>query len=350
MILFDAERLKHPHFGFYTFSEHLGSALANEARVRGEKMGFFVPKDYLNFFGKDMYYKKVNDIYKLIFPIDNEIQLYHAGRQKSPYMPYTSKVRKLVTVHDLNFLYEKKSSEYKHNLNRYQRCINRADRIVAISEATKKDIYEHLDTKGKPVDVVYNGLYEFEGVPQEPAVKPRGNFIFSVATVNHKKNFHVLPALLEGNDYELVIAGRLCDKAYVKYILDEAKRWGVYDRVKILGPISNEVKYWYLQNCDAFAFPSIAEGFGFPILEAMYYGKPVFLSDHTCIPEIAGENAFYFNHDFDRRAMQQEFNAGIEAFLRGEVSVEKIVARAKSFTWARAAKQYFEIYDQLLER
>lgn len=347
MILFDAERFTHPNFGFYTFTEHLGAALADCARKRGEKMGFFVPEEYKGVFGNDMYYKKVHDFYKLLFPLRSDIEIYHASRQRTPYIPYSSKVAKLMTVHDLNFLYHKREEQYDTYRKKYQDSIDKVDRIVAISEFTKKDILEHLDVKDKKVDVVYNGLYEFHGIAQEPAVKPRREFIFTIATINPKKNFHVLPAILQGNDYELVIAGRIMSKDYMKKILAEAKRWGVYDRVKILGPISQEVKYWYLQNCTAFVFPSIAEGFGFPILEAMYYGKPVFVSDHTCIPEIAGDCAFYFNHEFERRSMQNEFNKGMDEFLKGEISKDKIIERAKSFTWERSAEEYFKIYDEM---
>ena len=93
-----------------------------------------------------------------------------------------------------------------------------------------------------------------------------------------KKNFHVLPRILKGNDYRLVIAGNISSNSYCAEILEQAREWGVESRVTITGPVSEPVKQWYLQNCDAFVFPSIAEGFGLPVIEAMRYGKPIFTS------------------------------------------------------------------------
>ncbi|MFA6859008.1 MAG: glycosyltransferase family 1 protein [Bacteroidales bacterium] len=350
MIVFDCERLKYPNFGFYTFAEHLGRALSLEARERGESFGFLVPEKNLGIYGEDMDYFPVKEMYKYIFPLPKDVSLFHVSRQKSPYIPFPKRAKVLMTVHDLNYLYEKPSYKFPRYHRSYQRSINHADRLVAISQFAKNDIINNLDLKGKKVDVIYNGLYEFKGVAVPPGIVPSRPFIFAVGTVNSKKNFHILPSLLKGNDFELIISGLLCSPEYIDTIMGEARKWGVQDRVTITGPVPENVKYWYLQHCAAFCFPSIAEGFAMPILEAMYYGKPVFVSDHTCIPEIAGDCAFYFNHEFDREAMQKEFADGMDAFARGEMPPEKVIARAKSFTWERCAKQYFDVYAQMLSR
>ena len=158
-----------------------------------------------------------------------------------------------------------------------------------------------------------------------------------MATVLPKKNFHVLPCLLKGTDLELVIAGNKSD--YVNVILEEARKYGVEERVK----------HWYLKNCKAFVFPSIAEGFGLPVLEAMAYGKPVFLSRHTCLPEIGGDYAYYFNMDFDRELMQVEFKRGLEDYY-GDVSrkAEEIKEYANRFSWENTARLYLRIYEEMV--
>ncbi len=127
----------------------------------------------------------------------------------------------------------------------------------------------------------------------------------------HKKNFHVLPALLVGNDHELIISG--VETPYKSKIMEEAEKFGVTDRVKITGTISEEDKAWYYKNCTAFVFPSIAEGFGLPVIEAMHFGKPVFLSTHTSLPEIGGDAAFYFP-TFEPADMQATFANGMAEF------------------------------------
>ena len=73
-----------------------------------------------------------------------------------------------------------------------------------------------------------------------------------------------------------MIAGVTHQPWYQRKIEEEAKRLGVTERVIFTGAISENDKYWYYQNCTAFVFPSIAEGFGLPVIEAMYFGKPVF--------------------------------------------------------------------------
>ena len=197
--------------------------------------------------------------------------------------------------------------------------------VVAIDAKRRADgsgwnIYKNggrIDMGEKHIDVIYNGCNVYRGEIRQPDSLPAKDFIFSVATVLPKKNFHVLPCLLKGTDLELVIAGNKSD--YVNVILEEARKYGVEERVKIVGPIEERVKHWYLKNCKAFVFPSIAEGFGLPVLEAMAYGKPVFLSRHTCLPEIGGDYAYYFNMDFDRELMQVEFKRGLEDYY-GDVS------------------------------
>lgn len=147
---------------------------------------------------------------------------------------------------------------------------------------------------------------------------------------------------------ELIIAGN--PSSYVDVILDEARRYGVEERVKIVGPIDESVKHWYFKYCKAFVFPSIAEGFGLPVIEAMAYGKPVFLSRHTCLPEIGGEQAYYFNTDFNRPLMQEEFRQGLDDYYRHEQErAEAIKAHALQFSWAHAARQYLDIYREMTE-
>jgi glycosyltransferase involved in cell wall biosynthesis len=183
----------------------------------------------------------------------------------------------------------------------------------------------------------------------QPRFRPIRPFIFSLGTVLPKKNFHVLPGLLGGgsNDYELVIAGIL-DPDYEKIIRAEASRHGVQDRVHLVGPVSEEEKSWYFRNCRAFAFPSRAEGFGIPVVEAMYYGKPVFLSDQVSLPEIGGSEAYYFT-DFDPAAMREVFNRGMTDY-QTQGRAEQIRQRALRFNWDQAARDYLGIYRKLEPR
>lgn len=346
MVVIDCERMRYPNTGLYTFCKELSMAMVRLYGMDNNKIGFYVPAGMEGMYGRDLYYRRRYPLDKLWLPHSKHYDLWHCTFQLSRYFP--SRTKKIITVHDLNFLYEKTGDKQLKYIKRLQRIIDKFDRIVAISEFTRRDLLANIDVRGKDVDVVYNGCNIYEGKLVEPAVTPRAPFIFTVGTVVKKKNFHVLPCLLAGNDFELLIAG-ICS-GYEQQIMDEARRWGVVDRVKVLGPVDEAVKHWYLANCLAFAFPSVAEGFGLPVIEAMAYGKPVFLSDHTCLPEIGGDMAYYFNHDFDPEAMQREFASGLDDYAGGGKRPEDIKAYARGFTWDKAAKEYSAIYAEMLRR
>jgi glycosyltransferase involved in cell wall biosynthesis len=227
-----------------------------------------------------------------------------------------------------------------------QRNIDRADQVVAISKFALDFAAEHLDLKNTPATVIYNGnaVTEFPDF-DAPAYRPVKPFLFTLGLVQPRKNLHVLPALLAGNEYELIIAG-LNHFDYTQKIIEEAKKWKVEDRVKLIGPIDEKNKYWYYKNCEAFIFPSIAEGFGIPPLEAMHFGKPVFLSKFMSLPEIGGDVAFYFN-DFEPEGMRKTFEDGM-AFYNERKPQEKIKQHAAQFSWDKAATEYLNVYRDLL--
>lgn len=344
-VLFDAEKIKYPNTGLYTFNKHLSRALYNESLCRGYTFGAYCPHSVASHL-LSVPYKSSFYLFRYYLPLNGGIRVWHAPFQLGKFFPVTGQ-KVVLTIHDLNFLYEKNSIRRKSGLNRLQRNIDRADHLVAISNFTKQDVLRHLKVGNRPFDVIYNGYtpHEFPTQDSEPLTKSK--FLFSMATILPKKNFHVLPCLLIDNDYELIVAGNM--SPYVDEIFAEAREYGVEDRLKIVGPISEEEKAWYLRNCEAFLFPSIAEGFGLPVIEAMYYGKPIFLSQHTCLPEIGGELCYYFNYEFDRETMQQEFRRGMEDFATNDRR-EALIERAKTFTWERAAKQYWDIYEDLISK
>ena len=345
-VIFDCERMRYKNTGLYVFGKELIEALCTEAKKRERNIMVYSRKSTLDEWGLKIRFRRVfKSLHKRILPLPSDVGLWHSPFQLSHFFPRKTPI--LLTIHDLNFMYEEGESQQKKELKKLQTIIDKCARIVTISEFVKKDVLKHLNTNGKEIDVIYNGCTRFTGTPQIPADKPAGKFLFSVGTVLPKKNFHVLPCLLEGNDYELIIAGVRSE--YEQKILKEAEFYGVTDRVKIIGTISEAEKHWYYKNCEAFLFPSVAEGFGLPVIEAMYYERPVFLSTHTCLPEIGGKYAFYFNYDFDRKKMQQEFRKGMQDFADTSIYREEMRNHALSFSWQMAAKKYWDIYEEMLK-
>lgn len=345
-ILLDCERMKYPNTGLYEYCNQLGLAL--QRVVKKDHLSFYLPENVQDIFGKDAERVIQKSLHKLFIP-RFDADIWHITYQNTGYMKGNKKVKKVLTIHDLNFLYEKTDPQkIQKNLRKVQQNIDRADHLVAISNYAKNDVLKHLDTHNKPFDVIYNGVHVTE--PEnytDPSYKPQKEFLFSIGTVLPKKNFHVLPALLRGNDYELIIAGK-SDKGYVDKIMEMAKQYDVADRVHLPGPISYEDKCWYLKNCKAFMFPSIAEGFGIPVIEAMHFGKPVFLSTRTSLPEVGGKYAYYFDN-FEPDYMQQVFEKGREDYETNNRTSD-IVKHALAFNWDKAASEYYEVYKSVINR
>lgn len=346
-LVFDCERMKYPYTGLFEYCVQLGKAL-QALKNADNTIQYYIPKQYQGYFGEDYTYIKQNSLHKLFhFYKASPQTIWHTTYQSSAYTKGGGrKVKRVLTLHDLNFLYEKRdSAKIKKYLGVVQRNVDNADVIIAISNYAKADALAHLNLKNKPISVIYNGCNVLEfPLYTTPVYQPLKPFLFSLGTVLPKKNFHVLPRLLVGNDYELLIAGK-GNGDYVAKVYDEAKHFGVERRVKLLGAVSAEDKYWYLKNCAAFLFPSLAEGFGIPPIEAMHFGKPVFLSTATSLPEIGGEHAYYFNN-FDAEAMQQMFEMGMKDYVQRNPQ-ELIIKHADSFSWEKSAKQYWDVYLSL---
>jgi glycosyltransferase involved in cell wall biosynthesis len=155
----------------------------------------------------------------------------------------------------------------------------------------------------------------------------------------------LLPLLQNKPDLQLVIAGN-DSHAYVQEIKEKALALGVLSQLHFTGAVSDELKYTLYKNCYAFVFPSLSEGFGLPVIEAMLLGKPVFLSKLTCLPEIGGPEAFYWDN-FEANDMCAAFEKGMMVYENNHEKAECIQQHAAQFSWEKAAKAYLELYDSL---
>jgi glycosyltransferase involved in cell wall biosynthesis len=337
--------MRYPYTGLFEYCVQLGKALQNGISDE-DRIVYYVPRQYDNYFGEyDHLIQK--GIHKLFPPGTGQANIWHTTYQASRYMTCNRKIKNVLTIHDLNFLYEKTELKIGKYLKRLQRNVDQADYITVISEYAKNDIINHLQTGDKPVSVIHNGCHVLEYPDYDtPAYRPATPFLFSIGTVVPKKNFHVLPCLLAHTDYELIIAGKR-NNDYTGQIIEEAKKHNVEDRVKLLGPVNDKDKYWYLKHCEAFLFPSLAEGFGIPPVEAMHFGKPVFLSTATSLPEIGGQYAYYFD-DFDPENMRKVFETSMNHYAQTN-PVSLIIKHASQFNWGKSAKAYLDVYKSVLQ-
>ena len=353
-VLFDCERMKYPHTGLYHFCLNLGTQLVQQ-QGQNDRLNIFIPENLAGIFGDNVSYVPKKFVHNIGIPGSRDFRftprssgydVWHMTYQTSRYRPANSRTRTVLTIHDLNFLYEDPHNTRRKNkyLGIIQDRIDRADHIVYISQYCKDDVTRNLNIAGKPASVIYNGCnFSTTAGDAAPVYKPSKPFLFTLGTVLPKKNFHVLPALLKAFDGELIITG-INDHLYKNDILREAKKHGVLDRVIFTGSVSENDKAWYYKHCEAFLFPSIAEGFGLPVIESMYYGKPVFLSTYTSLPEVGGPHAYYFD-SFEPEAMCKTLTEGLHNFTSNRSAA--IREWALQFSWEKAAGEYWQIYHQL---
>ncbi len=357
-VTIDLERLKTPHCGLGQYSLHLGRALAQQAGDELQLRLFLPPGQAALFAGLPVEFDFVRSWRReaLMRPLRPllaalprpRVDLWHTTHQQAKYLPLDARTPVLLTIHDLNFLREGRPAKVVRELRSVQRLVDRAVAVTTISQFVAGEVHEHLNLRGKPLHVIYNGA--FAG-PREAAIRPawlpEGPFLFTIGDITPKKNFHVLVDFLARiADYRLVIAGRK-GHAYAGEIEALARERQLSDRVLLPGPISDAERAWLYEHCEALVFPSKTEGFGLPVIEAMSLGRPVFVSHATSLPEVAGPLGFYW-HDYSPEHMADVFHAGLQTFAADPDYSRKLKAYASRFTWDRAAAGYLQVYRDLL--
>lgn len=287
-----------------------------------------------------------------IFRIRKKYDLWHSLNQNSKIEPYHD-IPYVLTIHDVIFMEEglMTEAEKQKKMKLLQEKIDRSSAIVYISNYAKTSTHKYFRIpKGVQEYVIYNGAPPLAKHNLVKVEKPKGlqqPFLFSLGQFMEKKNFHALIGMLSHlEDFQLVIAGNH-NMAYRKVIEREMEKYNLEDRVFFPGKISEEEKQYYFENSQAFVFPSLHEGFGLPPLEAMTFGKPVFLAKRTSLPEIGGAHAFYWEH-FDPEYMAAVVKEGLEQSGKDSGFSEKLKAHAAKFNWSVTAEAYLQVYKAVL--
>ena len=156
--------------------------------------------------------------------------------------------------------------------------------------------------------------------------------------LKEKKNIHtLLPMMDHIGDMNLVIAGG-GDGEYAEGLRKNAAG---HKNIIMTGFVTDAERNWLFANCVGLCFPSLFEGFGRPIIEAMQWGKPVFCSTFSSIPETAGDQAYYF-HDFEAESMARVVSDGLKAFTHERSDAAK--EYAETFSYERHMNEYLKLY------
>ncbi|WP_338873133.1 glycosyltransferase family 1 protein [Spirosoma sp. SC4-14] len=346
-LFLETERMSNLSSGLGQVCLHLGRELVRQ-RPPGWELTFLVPPEQVGAFGPSVEYIVAKKWHRIWQP--RKFDVWHCLHQGSKFLPPRS-TRLIYTILDLNYLALPEYSEKRKSRQKkyYQQCIDQAYVITTISKYVAEDVRQKLVV---PASTCLEAIYCGVDIPamhpvNPPAVRPDGPFLFFIGMLQPYKNVHTLLPLLDAfPDYRLVLAGP--DKpAYSQQIRQQAEQMGVLDRVLMPGPIDEQTKWWLYEHCDAFLFPSLLEGFGLPVVEAMAFGKPVFTSALTSLPEVGGSEAFYFP-SFDASTIVETFRKGMQTFRDDPAMSERLRQQSRRFRWENVAADYWSLYERAI--
>ncbi len=251
--------------------------------------------------------------------------------------------RRVVTVHDLTYKVKPAllQQETLSNLERVmQREIALAGAVICVSESTRRDLLHYYEVDPRRIVTIHSGLPPLPS--PEPIAGLPDRYLLFVSTIEPRKNLDALidafDTLRASGEYSgsLVVAGRVGWKA--EATARRLRRDGIVhlDYVK---PSQLAALY---SGAEAFVFPSIYEGFGFPMLEAMAQGVPVVAARSSSLPEIGGDAALYFDLDHPEQLTAQIRRIVSESALREEL-IARGRKRSAEFRWDRAAKETLNV-------
>lgn len=285
------------------------------------------------------------------------IDLFHATDHL---LPYLGRVPGIFTLYDVTYLL----TDTHATLNRafltlmMPRFLQHARGVIAISESTRRDMLRHYRVDERKVHVIYGGVApRFQPATQDDIAQVRQKhglperFILAVGTIEPRKNLvrllEAYRSLLDrGSNVGLVIAGRTGWRS--EGFFERLTALRLAEQVRLLGPFPDAELPTLYSAADVLAFPSLYEGFGLPVLEAMACGTPVVASNTSAIPEVASEAGILVApHDVAALAAALE-RVLADATLRTDLRVRGL-AQAARFTWRRSAEATLAVYRSALD-
>jgi glycosyltransferase involved in cell wall biosynthesis len=284
-----------------------------------------------------------------------KLDLFWGPRHQLPlFMP--KNIKTVLTVHDIVHLL------FPHTMNLFtlvterllmRRSIRRADYVIADSISTASGIQEHYQAESTNIGVVYPGSPTFaehiRSSVSDNEKLPRKYFLF-VGTLEPRKNLRaILGAFslldIDSEDVDLVIVGNIGWKTK-----DEMNLLGTHrhrSRIHLPGYVDDARLSFIYQSALCLLYPSLYEGFGFPILEAMTYGVPVITSNVSSMPEVAGDAALLVD-PHDEKGLADAMKKILVNDDMRKIMISKGCDRAREFSWKRCAEETLGIFEKVL--
>ena len=286
----------------------------------------------------------------------NKIDIYHGLSHELPIGIEKTDVKTVVTIHDLIYLrYPEFFTKFDRKIydKKFRSACNRADKIIAISKQTKKDIIDFFNIHENKIEVVYQGCNEvFKSTKNADDIsnvknkfKLFENYLLYVGSIEKRKNLLTLLESLENlPNKNLIIIGE--GTSYKKECLDFIKKNKLENRTKILSGLNLFEMACIYQDAEMLIYPSIFEGFGIPIVEALFSKIPVITSRDGCFKEAGGENSIYINP-----LSSKEITNAINKISNDENLKKKMIEKgynfAQNFTDKKIANNLMKVYKSL---
>lgn len=309
------------------------------------------------------FWRKFSSLWR-IFGITHQLEkenasIFHGLSNELPLNIHKSDIKSVVTIHDLIFL---RYPQYYHFIDRkiytykFRKACENADKIIAISECTKRDIIEYFHIPADKIEVVYQGCDVSFTMPTSEKKKREirnkyqlpEHYILNVGSIEERKNalliVRTLPQLPK--DIHFVIVGRRTP--YTEKIERFVNEHNLTSRVHIIHSVPFGDLPAIYQSAEIFTYPSYYEGFGIPIIEALHSKIPVVAATGSCLEEAGGPDSIYVNpNDVDEtsRALKNILSNS----ERKKLMIEKGKEFVKRFSEKKQATQIIDIYNSINE-
>lgn len=281
-------------------------------------------------------------------------------------IPIVKNIPMIATIHDSiplshpEWVYSTRAHRLKNNF-RLKYTASLLDRIICISEFAANDVMEHFGIPENKIDIIYHGIDQKFFQPVDSEIK-RGilekynllskKYILHVSTLQPRKNqlrildaYEKLPKSLK-EEYPLVMVGKNgwgCDD-----VVEKLQQLEKNNTAKWLNNITDEALFALYQESTCFVFPSLYEGFGFPILEAMASNTPVITSNLGAMKEIAGENNAYLVDPYSADELSDAMKNLLQNSLLRNKFIELGRIHAGNFTWERSAQEHIKVFKKMV--
>lgn len=304
--------------------------------------------------------RRLSSLWRLFFVSTqikkDKVGIYHGLSGEIPIGLHKSGVKTLVTIHDLIFMrYPNLYSYFDRKIHYYKfkYAAHKADLVIAISEQTKKDIVTYLKINPDKIKVIYQGCAPVfkEAISSEfieltiAKYQLPTNFILNVGTIEKRKNVLSVIKAIKEIDIQLVIIGK--KTAYFNEINKYISENNLENKVIFLENLELKELAAIYRMASIFLYPSIFEGFGIPIIEALYSKTPVITSKGGCFAEAGGENSIYID-----ALNTMELRIELENLLFDSEKREIMKLRGfefvQKFNDDKIAENWIETYNEVL--